>query len=508
MGTEWRYLIGDPADFDTRQIVGGGAALIDFDRDNDVDLFFPQAGSSADTAFQPGLFVNQLTETGVLKFIDRSDLLPTTGFGMGVATGDYDQDGWVDLYVTALGQDSLLRNLDGTGFHDVTAQAGIREKGWSTSAAFADFDNDGDPDLFVTRYVQFDPAVRCSGRLGRPDYCGPASYTPEPDLLYRNDNGHFREIASQVGLARPGPGLGVVTGDLDQDGWTDIYVANDGAANFLWRNHGDEGFTEDGLLTGTAVNPAGMAEASMGVALADIDSDGNLDLFMTHLGDESNRLLLNRGNNFFEDISDRSGVRLASSGPTGFGAVFFDPDLDGDLDIFIANGAVRVIRSQEGLPGLPLAQPNQLLIQDNSGRYVDVSGENSALAELAVSRGLALGDLDNDGDEDLVVVNTESPVQILLSNSPPDHHWIGFDLVDAYGAPAIGATVELTGRDGPRIVPVRTDGSYLSASDPRVIFGLGAQANPVDATIRWPDGSVSRHKRLLAGRYHQFSASN
>jgi hypothetical protein len=405
-----------------------GGALLDYDGDGDLDVFLVQggflgSGKPADAVVQAPpetplgarLLRNDLEVlpdgTRRLRFTDvtaEAGLAAASGYGMGAAAGDYDGDGWTDLYVTNFGSNQLWRNRGDGTFEDVTARAGADDPRWSVPAAFLDFDGDGRLDLFVGNYVDFVPANNkpCLGASGARDYCGPAAYAPQPDRLLRNrGDGTFEDVTARAGLLRAyGPALGVVAADLDGDGHTDLYVANDGAPNQLWRNRGDGTFAEEGLLRGCAVNADGRAEAGMGVTAGEADDDGDLDLFLTHLDGETNTFYRNGGGGLFLDRSAASGLGPPSWRSTGFGTRWLDVDNDGWLDLFVANGAVYGVESlvRQRHPW-PFGQPNQLfrnLGADGGHRFEEVSAAaGPAFARVEASRGALFGDLDDDGDD-------------------------------------------------------------------------------------------------------------
>ncbi|HMB54350.1 MAG TPA: VCBS repeat-containing protein, partial [Thermoanaerobaculia bacterium] len=397
------------------EVTGSGAALLDYDGDGDLDVYFVQGrllgpGKSAGDAIFPTtlptdrgrLYRNRLAEDGRLGFEDVSEeaVPPHTGYGMGVATGDYDGDGDPDLYLTHLGRNQLLRNEGDGTFRDVTDASGAGDDGWSVPAAFLDFDRDGDLDLFVGNYVDFpfdDPPV-CNDFAGEQDYCGPDSFAPQADRLFENrGDGTFRDVTAERGLTGGfGPALGVVAADFDGDGWIDLYVANDQRPNNLWLNQGDGTLRDEALLAGAAMNAEGKAEASMGVDGGDFDGDGDLDLFMAHLVTETNTLYVNEGGGLFTDRSVEMGLAQPSKRFTGFGTSWLDYDNDGDLDLLVVNGEVDVIDElhRAGDP-FPYEQPNQLFENLGDGRYREVTAEAGAPFQLSeVSRGALFGDLD------------------------------------------------------------------------------------------------------------------
>jgi hypothetical protein len=493
------------------EVFGPGVALLDYDNDGDLDIYLLQGSlldpdKSADAALFPPpadhwpgdrLFRNELDRDGQPGFTDVTAQanLGHTGYGQGAATGDFDNDGDVDLYVTNYGPNVLYRNNGDGSFTDVTRQAGVDDARWSTSAAFTDYDLDGDLDLFVANYVQFSVTgnKRCAGSDGQADYCGPEAYAAVPDRLFRNEgNGTFSDVSTAAGLGVAfGPGLGVTCADFDGDGRQDIYVANDGAENQLWMNRGGGRFEDTALMSGTAINAYGKAEASMGVTAGDFDNDGDEDLFMTHLDRETNTLYLNDGSANFLDATDRYRLGRVSLPYTGFGSEWFDYDNDGDLDLFVANGAVRIEEDQRGDP-FPYKEKNHLIRNDGADGFTDISSAaGPALALREVSRGAAFGDIDNDGDIDIVVANNNGPVRLLRNESAGTNHWLAIQLQGTRAnRDGLGARVAVL-RQGraPLWRRVHTDGSYLGANDPRVHFGLGSDTEVEGVVVAWPGGT-------------------
>ena len=498
------------------EMTGSGTALFDYDNDGDLDLYLVQGhplGPSALAEQRPTdrLYRNDLAERGTLAFTDVTTQsgLRADGYGIGVATGDYNNDGYVDLYLTNWGANQLWRNNGDGTFTDVTQASGTNDPRWSAGATFFDFDRDGWLDLMVVNYENYSYANDhpCYAPTGVRDYCGPSAYPPEPDRLLRNrGDGTFEDVTLRLGLtAAYGPGLGVVAADFNSDGWPDLYVTNDGQENQLWINQRDMGFVNNAVMAGTAVNAAGQAEASMGITAADFDNDGDDDLFMTHLAQETNTLYLNAGNAQFEDQTRRSGLGLASRPYTAFGLAPLDYDNDGHLDLFIANGEVKIIREQaeQGDP-LPLRQPNQLFHNRGNGRFEDVTPQDSLFALAEVSRGVATGDLDNDGDTDIVLTNNNGPARLLRNTMGAAKNWLGLRLISSDAARDLpGTRVALHRLDGTTLWRhVHTDGSYASASDPRILFGLGEDGTYETVRVIWPDGSVETWNDLALRKYH------
>lgn len=520
-----------PAQVDVRsgsfympEIMGPGAALFDFDGDGRLDIYLVQ-GLNLDAASPPStpvagrLYRNESARDTpgkpLPRFVDVSagSGIPFGDFGQGVATGDYDNDGKADLYLANFGPNRLLRNLGDGTFHDVTDAAGAGDERWSAGATFFDYNADGWLDLFVVNYLALtrDNHQICPTPAGEPDYCGPVTYRPEPSRLLRNrGDGTFEDVSLAAGiLDRPGSGLGAVADDYDGDGRLDIYVANDKMANFLWLQQPDGSFRESALAAGCAVNADGQAEAGMGVDAADVDADGDSDLILAHLRGETNTFYRNLGGGQFEDHSVASGLGPPSRPFTAFGAVFFDYDLDGWLDFAAVNGHVHRIPEQtEAGEAFPYRQRNQLFRNLGNGRFVEVPPETAGpgFARLAAGRGLASGDLDDDGDLDLLISHVEVPPALLLNQRPFDSPWLGLRLVAASGRDALGARVTLAAAGLPRQVRrARTDGSYASARDPRLLFALPG-GEPASVDVEWPDGRRERFSGLAGGRYHTLRA--
>jgi len=519
-GLGFRYDTGSTGQLYYPEIVGGGAALFDYDNDGDLDVFIVQGavlepGKAGTHPIVPAggrLFRNDLIANGVRhdkpRFVDvtAASGIKALGYGLGVAAGDFDNDGWVDLYVLNFGSNQLWHNNGDGTFSDVTKAAGADDPRMSLSASAADLDRDGWLDLYIADYVDFavDRNVVCYAASSRRDYCGPSSFPPTPDRLLRNrGNGTFEDASARAGIAgKAGRGMGVVVADFDGDGLPDVFVANDGTENFLWRNRGGLSFEEVALPAGVAVNADGKVQANMGIAAGDFDGDGDLDLFVTHISGESSTLWVNLSRNgspgLFEDRTVPSGIAAANLPFTGFGTVWIDYDNDGRLDLLAVNGAVRLIDEQarRGDP-FPYAQTHQMLRQMVNGRFADVSrtmGEPFQRAE--VGRGAAFGDIDNDGDTDILIVNANGPARLLVNETGNRNPWLGLRLV---GRPAgakaerdmLGALVAVVRKGAPTLWRrAATDGSYASASDPRVLVGLGDSTAVTEVRVTWPDGKV------------------
>ena len=506
-------------DYQYPEVIGSGVALFDFDNDGDLDVFLvqgrPGAGASHSKGLRSRLFRNDLESEATsprLRFVDVTEQsgLFVSGHGMGVTAGDYDNNGCVDLYVTSLERNWLLRNDCRGGFTDVSAESRTQDSGWSVSASFLDFDRDGWLDLFVGHYLTWTPALNtpCYGSSGRRVYCAPKVYRAQQSRLYRNiRNGTFDDATSAAGLATQfGPALGVSTADFDGDGWLDLYVANDGEENQLWINQRDGTFVNRALLAGVALGPSGEAKAGMGVDAADFDEDGDEDLVVTNLTGEGMDLYVNDGRATFVSGGAAAGIGHRSLPYTGFGVGWLDVDNDGRLDLLAVNGAVQV---QDRAEGLTKADPRnlgqrQLLFRNlGDGRFDDVTGPGGpALSATDASRGAAFGDVDNDGDTDVVISNNTGRAQLLLNTTGHRQHWIGLRVIGTHGSDSLGARVAVTPAGGAtRWRRARADGSYASSNDPRVLVGLGTLSGPVLIRVQWPDGRAEEWRDVPHDRY-------
>ncbi len=494
------------------EIMGAGVALFDYDGDRDLDLFFVQGGPLRGTPVVGGdrLLRNDLVVDkdgeATLRFVDvtTESGVRSIGHGIGVAVGDVDGDGWPDIFTTRYGPDQLWRNNGDGTFVDQSAAAGVSGDGsWSSGAAFVDFDRDGDLDLFVNRYVDYQLAnpPRCVTDRAERDYCGPTAVPPLSDRLFENrGNGTFKDVSLAAGIAAlSGAGLGVIALDFDADGWLDFVVSNDQMDNYAFRNRGDGSFEDEALWRGLAVNGRGRAEASMGIAVGDVDQDGRFDLLMSHLKGETHTLYRNDGETF-SDETDRRGLASPSLALTGFGVAFVDVDSDRDLDLVATHGAVRRLEVNEAGSGSHFAQPDFVLTNDGRGHFVSAPDALASDSGPHAGRGLAVGDLDQDGDPDVVISNNDGPAEVYLNRAEAPH-WIGIEL-RAPGAYREAAVVTAHGEGFRLKSRSARHGSFASASDPRVLFGLGDGKGPVAIDVLWTDGKRESYGPFEAGRYH------
>ena len=494
-GLDFEHYNGFSGEYYYVETFGSGAAFLDVDGDGWLDLYLvngaPLSGERPDPIPTNRLYHN--TGAGGFTDVTAASGAGHTGYGMGCAAADYDADGDVDLYVTNVGPNLLLRNEGDGRFADATAAVGGADARWGTSCGFLDYDLDGDLDLYATNYVEFDPQnnIVCA-EGGIRSYCEPKFYEPVGDVLYRNEDGQFRDVTLEMGIIHKGRGLGVAFSDYDLDGDTDVYVANDGTMNFLYQNQGNR-FAEVGLYAGGRYNEDGLAEAGMGVEFGDWDNDGLQDIFVTNFAQETNTLYGNDGQGQFYDITQRAGLAECSYKPLGFGTNFFDYDNDGDLDLFVANGHVMDKITQVH-PDHAYPQPNQVLCNQRGTRFVDVSARlGPALAVAAVSRASATADYDNDGDLDLLVTNVAAVPNLLRNDGGNRQHWLTIQL----GNTAQHARVAVTAGGQRQVKERQSGGSYLASSDPRLHFGLG-EATEATVEIRWPDGALQTMEAVAA----------
>ena len=491
----------------------GGVALFDYDLDGDLDVYLGQGGDIDDTP-KPDIGNRLFRNRGDGTFEDVTDEagVGDPKYAMACACGDYDSDGDIDLFVSNLGSNVMYRNNGDGTFTDVTEPAGMSTDAWGESAVFLDYDGDGDLDLFVANYLNWSPdrELECRGPGDRRDYCAPGSYqAPAPDTLYRNNgDGTFTDVSETAGLrAAFGYGLGVAAGDFDSDGLIDIYVANDQTANQLWLNTGNGTFRDAALLSGCALSGMGKAEASMGVMAIDFENDGDSDLFLSHLRNETNTFYLN-GAGMFDDRTSQLGLGTPSMAFTGFGLGFADFDHDGVLDLYVANGRVKLDDPAPD-PSRPYAEPNQLFRGHASTTGVRVEeslprgGTNTLLVEM--SRAAAFGDLVNDGDVDIVISNIAGPLQILRNIAGSRGHWIMFRVLNTRNMNSMGASVRIKAGGQTQWRTVQRAYSYCASNDPRIHFGLGDAETVEDVLVRWPNGDEETFGAHRAGKIHTLS---
>ncbi len=498
------------------ETMGGGVALFDYDNDGRLDIYLVNGAPLSDPTPKGTIpqkagpqYWNRLYHQkpdGTFEDVTEKAGLQGVGYGMGVAVGDYDNDGYEDLFVTAYGGNKLYHNNGDGTFTDVTEKAGVGGSGWSTSAAWVDLDGDGLLDLVVLRYLKWDfDDIYCGvHKEGGRDYCHPDTFQPIAPLVYHNDgNGHFTEVSEKIGLSKPGKSLGIAFADYDRDGRTDIFVANDSMVEFLYHNKGDGTFEETGLMAGVAVDGNGKTYAGMGVDFADYNNDGLPDLIVTNLANQQYALYQNNGDGSFNYTSFASGIAAMTLKHSGWGVRFFDYDNDGWKDLLIAQGH-DLESIQTNFPDLRYREP--MLLARNTGKgFVDVSKESGEVFQHSwVGRGLAIGDIDNDGRVDAVVTTNDGPAYILRNETPTQNHWLTLKLVGhKSNRDGIGAEVKVTTSKGTQLETVTTAGSYLSSSDKRVHFGLGSDTAAQTIEIRWPSGIVQTLKNVHADQILQ-----
>ncbi len=509
-----RTWAGGPTKDHILESAGNGLALFDYDNDGLLDIYLVTAAQLTPARERVPHRNALYRNLGGWRFEDVSAKTGVDGaaWGSGACVGDVDGDGWLDLYVTNWGANALYRNRGDGTFEEITAQAGVAGEGWSTGCTFFDADGDGDLDLYVTRYVRttWDEVVQAqrtlSWRNGPSIMAGPAGLPAESDLFFENvGNARFREVSRERGLGEPARayGFAVVATDFDDDGHVDLFVANDSNPNFLYRNRGDGHFESVGLLAGVGVNEEARAQAGMGADAGDAHGDGRMDLVLTAFAHDRNTLYRNLDGGLFEDATIAARLAAPTFARMGWGVAFLDADLDGRQDLVIANG--HIFPDVDDHPHLDerFRQKNQLLL-NTGGQFRDVSMTAGAGLQVEkASRGLAVGDIDNDGDPDLVVSNVDDTPTVLENRQQTGHHWVGVRVASPSGNRfAIGAKVTVAADGGTQVREIRSGGSYLSQGDLRVLFGLGRDEGLVTIEVRMPGGARWRWKDVPVDRYH------
>ena len=497
-GIDFQWVSGDVGTFNMPEIIGGGAAAIDYDNDGDFDLYFVQGGHLDSTVLEQNVLYNN--DNGMFTDVTEETGVGDEGYGMGVAVGDYDNDGFTDMYVTNVGKNTLLHNNGDNTFSDVTELAGVGDTGWGASTAFVDIDADGDLDLYVVNYLMWEHGLKidCFNAKGTRDYCSPTNYmAPERDVLYSNNgDGTFTDVSIAAGLnTSVGTGLGLLCNDYTGDGLIDIFVANDGMADQLWMNNGDWTFTDVAAIRGCALDDEGKAKAGMGVTSEDFDSDGDFDILVCNLFGESDSLYRNDGD-YFTDITASKGIRTSTRHATRFGLGWVDFNNDGILDLYEANGRVQQI----GTPATsdPFAEPNYLLQGTQHGwSKIEAIGSRG----VHTSRSAVFSDFDNDGGVDVLVVNKDANAYLLMNVHPDRSNAVTLRILNESGTDALGSVVTASVGAIKRSIPVQSTWSYMAANDPRVHFGLGTETQLEDVTVHYVDGSKKNFGSFTHGFY-------
>ena len=497
------------------ETIGSGVCLLDYDNDNDLDLYFCQGASlpgwNKDILLENKLFRN---DNGQWKDVTSIAGVGDTSYSMGCACGDLDNDGDTDLYVTNFGDNVFYRNNGDGTFTNVTAKVGNNNPLWGSSAAFFDMDKDGLLDIYTSNYVEYSIEnnpwcglrYERGGRSDLRDYCKPDFFPGvEDQLLHNLGNWKFRDVSDISGISEnKGKGLGVIPADFDQDGDFDLYVANDMVMNHYYINDGKGYFEENAIFTGVGFNENGLAEAGMGVDIGDINGDGWQDIFVTNFSGESNTIYLNNKRGFFSDETVMSGIEQPSLNYVGFGTKILDLDNDGWLDLFVVNGHVAV-HINSIFKDYSHAQKKQIFLNNQNGTFreilTDLIGDAGS---QSVGRGAAFGDIDNDGDIDVVISNNNGPANLLIRSGAPNRNWIGFSLEGVKSnKDAIGSRVILRTKGLKQTRIVNTAGSYLAANDKRILFGIDQYSIADDVTIQWPSGISDNFKDLESNHYYK-----
>lgn len=524
-GFEFRHTLAKQGQYFFPDIMVAGCGVLDFDRDGLLDLLlidsgdfgsFVKDGSSKADLGQNRLF--RQISPGKFEDVTEQVGLNFREYGSGVAIADINNDGFDDLFFSNYGDDRLYLNENGKSFRDITPQSGIRNQLWATSATFLDFDGDGRLDLYVTNYVSYLLGTNCNSAGDKEDFCSPQVFGPTVDKLFRNVSKDgavkFEDVSAAMGISKKkGPGLGVIARDFNQDGFVDIYVANDGQSNFLWINQEGKSFEDKATQLGCAFGIKGETQAGMGVSVADLDANGVQDIVVTHLDEETNAAYLgnivetrNGKQLYFTESGGETGVQAISRAMTGFGVLTPDLDNDGDQDILTANGRVRR-RQRDPTTNFweAYAERNQISINQGNGKFKELEVDDPFRNHTGVSRGLSLLDLDNDGKLDCLVTNADDSAFLYRNRIRKSGNWVGIQTVipELGGRNALGAIVKLEAESGKSWTrTIQSDGSYLSASDPRAHFGLGDQKSITRAVVIWPDRSTEQFSIDEINRYH------
>jgi hypothetical protein len=507
-GISWVHVAGLSPMMNEPETMGAGCAFLDYDNDGWMDIYLVNSGP-CDFYTPPRPLHNALyhnNRDGTFTDVTEKAGVPGNAYGMGVAVGDYDADGFPDLYVTQYPHSILYHNNGDGTFTDVTAKAGVAAPGWSASAAWFDYDNDGRLDLFVCQYVGLDTSIWCGNKLtGERWYCRPTVYKPTPSWLFHNNgDGTFTDVSKETGIAQsPGKALGVVAADINNDGWMDLFVGDDTDPNFLWANRGKGRFEEIGAFSGVGYNAFGLARSGMGVDAADYDQDGWIDLFISVVDREMFALYRNQGNEIFTDVAPAYGIASLTFLRAGMAVKFFDYDNDGNPDLLFNNGHPE-LNVAKIVPGITYEQPMMLLRNTGQG-FQDVSKQSGPIfSKLIAGRGLAVGDFDNDGSVDaLAAVGDGAPI-LLRNNAGRQNHWLGVRLIGRKcNIDAVGAKLTYRSGDFQRACYKFGGGSYLSAHDPRIVLGLGQRTKIDWLEVKWPQpgGTTERFTDLPIDRY-------
>ncbi len=511
LGVNFTHDVGPVGTYFMPESLGSGAAIFDFDGDGRMDVFLLQ-NAGTNSAARHQLF--HQGSDGRFQDVSAGSGLDLQGLGMGVAIGDVDNDGKPDVFITEFNHVRLFHNRGSGKFAEITRETGLDNPHWGMSAAFFDYDRDGWLDLIVVNYVDYSHSNKCQDPQGRQIYCGPSGFPGTVSRLFHNLSGRgggirFEDVTMRAGLGKlAGPGLGVVCADANGDRWPDILIANDGHVNWLLINQQNGTFTEEAAKRGIAYNEMGVVQANMGIALGDANGDGLFDILVTHLSTETHALWKQGPRGYFQDRTASSRVAASTWHGTGFGTAFSDLNNDGAQDLVVVNGGIKRIPIEPAPGGKANSDPfwngfeqrNQIFFNDGTGTFADRSADNPAFTgTAAVSRGLAVGDLDNDGGPDLIVTRIAAPAKV-YRNSAPRGHWLTVRAIepslggrDAYGAEV---TISATGRR--QTVWVNPSQSYLCSNDPRAHFGLGAANRVEGIDVIWPDGSEEHFPGVAA----------